>query len=42
VDADAMLKLAHRMGISTDGKTRDEISEEIFSRSAPQPKTESS
>jgi sec-independent protein translocase protein TatB len=38
VDADALLKLAHRMGIATDGKTRDEISEEIFSKSASQAK----
>jgi TatA/E family protein of Tat protein translocase len=39
VDADALLKLAHRMGIATDGKTRDEISEEIFSKSGSQAKT---
>jgi TatA/E family protein of Tat protein translocase len=39
VDAEALLKLAHRMGIATDGKTRDEISEEIFSKSGSQAKT---
>ncbi|HVP23493.1 MAG TPA: twin-arginine translocase TatA/TatE family subunit [Conexivisphaerales archaeon] len=38
VDADGLLKLAHRMGIDTAGKTRDEISEEIFSKSSAQTK----
>jgi sec-independent protein translocase protein TatB len=31
VDADALIGLAHRIGISTSGKTREEISDEIFS-----------
>jgi hypothetical protein len=36
VDADALLKLAHRMGIETSGKTRDEISDEIFAKTGTQ------
>ncbi len=36
VDADALLKLAHRMGIETSGKTRDEISDEIFAKAGTQ------
>ena len=42
VDGDALLKLAHRMGIPTEGKTRDEISEAIFSKSASEPKAPAS
>jgi TatA/E family protein of Tat protein translocase len=39
VDADALLKLAHKMGVETDGKTRDEISEAIFAKAgSPSPK----
>jgi hypothetical protein len=38
VNADSLVNLAHRMGISTSGKTREEISDEIFSKAGSQSK----